>query len=102
MRDCKSKCVFAHVVLGKFIVGSRKGRYVVGRVVDDVKQLGHNKVVLFGDQEPAIKALHDEVKKKREAETICLNSPVESSASNGKVEGAVQEIRRPGSPGQGV
>ena len=48
--------------------------------------------MLFGDQEPAIKALQEEVRVKRDDETVCLNSPVESSASNGNVARAIQDV----------
>ena len=62
VKDDTSKHVFAHVVLCKDVVGSRKSRYVVSRVIADIKPLGCKKVIVVGGQEPSLKALHEEIR----------------------------------------
>ena len=47
---------------------------------------------MSGDHEPSIKALQEEVRRTGEEEALVQNSPVDSSANNGSVEKAVQEV----------
>ena len=51
VRDSKSKAVFAHVVHAK---GADAEGYAVDCLVEDVKWLGYNKIILKSDNEPAI------------------------------------------------
>ena len=52
----------------------------------------HSKINVKNDQEPAIVAVTDELKRRRVAQTISVESPVGSSASNGSIEGAISQI----------
>ena len=56
-------------------------------------KLGHNKVVLRSDQEPAIFDLIAGVFEARQDPTIPHNSPVGESQSNGFVERAVRTVK---------
>ena len=62
----------------------------VGHVVENLAKLGHQKVVLRSDQEPAILDLINGVIETRQDPTIPQNSPVGESQSNGLVERAVR------------
>ena len=42
VNDDKSKNTFAHLVLGKVVVGGKKGRYHATSVVEDTTTLGYN------------------------------------------------------------
>ena len=79
--------MFAHVVPMKG--GSH--REVVAMLVKDLERCGfHGKVVLKGDQEPAIEDLMREVARSRgDLETILEFSPVRDSSGNGLAEKGV-------------
>jgi hypothetical protein len=57
--------------------------------VENLAKLGHRKVVLRSDQEPAMLDLIAGVIEARQDPTIPQNSPVGESQSNGLVERAV-------------
>ena len=73
------------------------GKFVIERVWAFMKELGieGQDLIVKSDQEPAIKHLVDEVAR-RKAEVggrlIKENSPVDSHASNGVVERAIQSV----------
>ena len=65
----------------------------VTRVVENLVKLGHKKVILRFDQEPAILELIAGVIAAREDSTTPKNSPVGESQSNGLVERAVRSSK---------
>ena len=89
MKDRDSKMIFADAV-------EMKGRGLDGtvqRVVENLARLGHKKVILRSDQEPAIIDLIAGVIAVRDDPTIPRNSPVGESQSNGLVERAVRSVK---------
>ena len=86
----KLNLLFAHVVPNKG--GSH--REVIAQLVKDLQKCGfHGKVVLKGDQEPAIEDLLREVARHRgDAETVLEFSPVRDSSGNGGAEKGVQTL----------
>ena len=68
-------------------------RWVIEKCVSWIEEQGLKRIILKTDQEPAILAWAAEVKQERESETIPESSPVGDSASNGKIEAAVKEVR---------
>ena len=59
-------------------------------IIKDITKIGYKKIVIKGDNEPAIHSLQEEVRVRREDETVIENSPVGQSQSNGVAERAVQ------------
>ena len=87
-RDTRSKMLFAHVV-------PRKGmthEHGATAMVSDLGRLGYHEIILKCDGEPALKAVQEEVKSRREQPTILENSPVGDSRANGAAERAVQAL----------
>ena len=88
-----TKCVFAHVVPQK---GVDPERYAVDRLVKDATWLGHSKLVLRSDNEPAIQKLLSETLKTLKVDG--LNQVVESHppaydpSSNGAIEVACKGV----------
>lgn len=62
--------------------------YAVDRLDKTLENLGHNRIVLKSDQEPAIVALKTAVKGRKTVEIIQEESPAYESASNGAIESA--------------
>ena len=91
MKDSDSKAIGAHVV-------SQKGNieWVAEKLCEDIEEFGHcGKIIVKSDQENALLDLIKEVKKMRESknrETLCENSKVYDSQSNGEAERAVQSV----------
>ena len=85
MKDRDTKTVFADVVevKGRGLEGT------VANVVRNIARLGHKKVILCTDQEPAILDLVNGIIEPRQESTIPQNSPVGESQSNGLVERGV-------------
>ena len=74
-RDEESRALLARAV-------PRKGlAHVHGaeQLIRDIEELGYKKVILKADNEPAMHALQEEVKKRRQDETLLENSPVGES-----------------------
>ena len=91
IRDHASKFVYSHVVPSK----GTSHAYPAAQTFVDIEQLGHSKIVLKNDQEPAIVDLHNAVAAKCKEKGIDVdpeNSPVEESQSNGVIERAVQDV----------
>jgi hypothetical protein len=85
-KDQESRALLVHAV-------PRKGlAHVHGaeQLIRDMGELGYKKVILKADNEPAMHALQEEVKKQRQDKTLLENSPVGESQSNGVAERAVQ------------
>ena len=57
-----------------------------------VESLGHSKVILKSDQEPALLSLKDAVKSEVRVDIVLEESPEYESKSNGEVERAIQMV----------
>jgi hypothetical protein len=88
MRAHKTRVTFANVVLAK----GRDQEASVDLVASNLKKLGHKKIILKADQEPAIVDLVNGVIDKRAEETLPEFSPVGDHRANGVAERAVQEV----------
>jgi hypothetical protein len=80
--------IFAHAVPRKGLADD----HGVDELVKDLEKLGLKKMILKSDGEAALKHIQEEVRRRREEETILENSPVGDSRSNGHAERAVQSI----------
>ena len=92
MKDASTKTFAAHVCQQKGNV-----EWVAERICEDLDNIGHPRVSLKSDQEPALVDLIKEVKAKRDKlmkETILENSKAYDSQSNGTAERAVQSVER--------
>ena len=82
----ETKCVFAHVVPQK---GVDPERYAVDRLVKDIQWLGHTKVILRSDNEPAIQKLLSETLKTLRVEGMTMvaenHPPPYDPSSNGAI-----------------
>jgi len=96
-KDSKSKTIFAHAVVAK---GSDEDGYAVSRLVEDIAWLGHTRIILKSDNEPAIlKVLKDSLRTARveveELEQIQEEQAVKyDSRSNGDAENAVKQVTK--------
>ena len=96
-KDSKSKTIFAHAVDAK---GSDDEGYGITRIVEDIAWLGHTKLILKSDNEPAIlKLLKDALKTARveiqELEQIQDEQAVKyDSKTNGDAENAVKQVTK--------
>ena len=81
LEDTAAKIATAHMV-------PRKGvdEHAVRRVVQDIKNLGYRKITFASDQEPAILAMKEEVRRAFYQDVIMEGSPVGESQSNGRAE----------------
>ena len=95
VRCLQSKCIFAHVVPQK---GNDEDHYCAGLAADDICWLGHTRVVLKCDNEPAIKALRARtariLKVQEHVTNVQEENPVAyDSQANGGVEVGVKIVR---------
>ena len=67
--------MFAHVVPRKGLVAN----HGVKQLLKDIERLGHKKLCLKSDGEPALVAIQEEVQKIRSDETLLENSPAGDS-----------------------
>ena len=82
-------------VLAYAIPNKGECEYAIKRAAQDVsKILGYRKCIFKSDQEPALKVLLDRVSMLCGDQIIRENSPVGESASNGKIENAIQQVQR--------
>ena len=84
-----TKCVCRHPV-------SQKGgalHWISDRVVQDICNMGHTRIILKCDQEPAIMELHGQIMKKRSHQSVPEHLPVGEHHSNGTVERAVRSVK---------
>ena len=65
------------------------------RMAKDIENCGNQNVVvqIQSDQEPAIVNVQEEIRTLRKGRTICTNSPVGESESNGRAENAVKRVQ---------
>ena len=91
MVDEKTGMRFASVV-------PQKGRdgYAIERLRRDLGLLGHKRLVLESDGEPAIKAFKEALKLVSGLAIAMEESPAGERQSNGRVEAAVRQGSRPG------
>ena len=80
--------IFARVV-------PRKGvhPYAVKCLASDIARLGHQRLVLKSDDEPAIVALKEAARSERPERVVMEESPVHDSAWNGAVENTIQQVQ---------
>ena len=93
IRDGWTKCMFAHVIPQK---GIDQERFSLTRVVEDIMWLGHTRVILKSDNEPALLALVKESLRVLRVELDGVSQETSEeyeSKSNGAVEGAIRIFR---------
>ena len=61
--------------------------------MQDIKRLGHRRMLFKSDQEPSILALKEAVTEVMGIEVIPEESPVGESQSNGNIERAVRTVK---------
>ena len=88
MKDIRRGLINAHVVPRKGLSDD----HGVDELMLDIEKLGLKQIILKSDGEPALTHIQEEVRRRRECETILENSPVGDSRSNGHAERAVQSI----------
>ena len=76
-------------------VAPKKGAYPEGirRLGEELDKLGHRRMTVKSDQEPAILSLKEAAIRERRQDITTEESPVGEHASNGVVERAVQAIQ---------
>ena len=82
MRDHRSRVTFAHGTQGKSTSKEVYSEYLLKAAVADLVALGHKRLILKTDQEPAMVALQECVKAASNSELILRDSPVGKSPSN--------------------
>ena len=96
VRCSSSKLVFGHVVPCK---GADENGYVSSIIVEDVKWMGHTKLILKADGEPAVQALVEQVLRGARVECKHIDQLAKEdpaaydSQSNGGTEIGVRQIR---------
>ena len=96
VRDSLSKAIFAHVVPHK---GVDEQNTVADMILSDVEWLGHSRIILKSDGEPAVKALVKRVIELAKVEVQSIDqiasetSAAHDSQSNGGTEVGVQLVR---------
>ena len=88
LEDDTSKVITAHIVPKEGV-----DEHTVARIAQDIKNLGYKKIILKSDQEPAILALKEEIRRTLDIDVIMEESPVGESQSNGRVERAVRTVK---------
>ena len=88
IKDRRTKVIRARVV-------PQKGNHAYGiKVLSGViESLGHLKIILKSDQEPAILSLKDAVKMEVRADVVMEESPEYESKSNGEIGRAIQMVQ---------
>ena len=87
-KDVGTKMLFARVVPKKGVTVN----HGVTQLMKDIDRLGHKKLCLKSDGEPAPVAIQEEERKQRIDETLLENSLVGDSRSNGIAERVVQSV----------
>ena len=96
VRCLHSKMIFGHVIPYK---GAGEDQFVVGLVVADIAWLGHTKMILKSDNEPALQTLVEQALERARVQCRGLTSisqehpPAYDSQSNGGVEVGIRLIR---------
>ena len=87
LKDAPSKVIFDMVATAKGV-----NEYMVKRVVQCLDLLGHKRIILKSDQEPALVALLDEVKPRWGGDIIPERSIVQDSQGNGMIESGIRTV----------
>ena len=88
IKDSRKKMIVSKVVPRKGVVD-----YAVGTLKKAIEQLGYKKIVLKSDNEPAILALKEAVRKETDVEIVTEESPVGDHQANGLAENAVKNVQ---------
>ena len=88
LKDSRSKVALARVL-------PRKGKdpYAIQRLQTDIANLGYKKLILKSDDEKAIIAFKEAVKRERDQDIILEKSPDYDHQANGEVGKQIQEIQ---------
>ena len=92
VKDSMTKSIFAHVVPAK---GPGEDRFAVECLRSDILWLGHQRVLLRCDREPAIRALLREVLREVKVsvdQAAEKAPPPYDSQANGDVENAIKQV----------
>ena len=87
-KDRRTRMIFDHMVPKKGFTHE----FGADAVIEDFEKLGFQEMILRCDGEPALKAVQEEVKARRNYQTIMENSPVGDSRAYGAAECAVQAV----------
>ena len=88
MRDSKTRMVMAKIVPSKGV-----NNYAVEVTKKFMEQLGYGRVVLRSDNEPAILALKEAVRRETNVEIVMEEAPVGDHQANGAVENAIKNVQ---------
>ena len=88
VHDSTSKRIFSAALLQK-----GDNDYAVKKVVNWIHSLGYKRIILKGDQEPALVTLRERIKTLFKGEIVPESSPVGESSSNGAIENSVQQVQ---------
>ena len=66
--------------------------WVVDKLVEDIASLGHTKVIVKTDGEPALVNVYESIKEKRNHPTLPKHPPAYDPQSNGAIEKAVDDV----------
>ena len=93
MVDHESGKMWSYAIPSKSI--SKSGGWLERRTARDIDNIGHKniKVMIKSDQERSIVVLQHAIQRIREGKTVCINSPVGESESNGRVENGVRAVQ---------
>ena len=86
-KDRRTRMIFAHMVPKKGITHE----FGADAMIEDLVKLGYEEMIFRCDGEPALKVVQ-EVKVRRNYQTIMENSPVGDSRANGAAERAAQAV----------
>ena len=86
-RDRETLQTFAHLCRCK----GASDEWVVDKLVEDIASLGHTKVIVKTDGEPAL-VVYESIKEKRKHPTLPKHPPAYDPQSNGAIEKAVDDV----------
>ena len=87
-KDEKTKSVFCHRIIAKGLTDE----WAIKKIIQDIRDLGRNQIILKTDGEPAIMAVQARIVALRESQTVPRNPPAYNPQSNGPCEKAVQDV----------
>lgn len=88
VKDSRTKYVVAKVVAQKGVC-----EYAIVSLKKAIEQLGYKKVILRSDNEPAILALKEAVRRETDVEIVSEEVPVGDHQANGSIENAVKQVQ---------
>ena len=87
-RDRGTLQTFAHLCRCK----GPGDEWVVDRLVEDIESLGHTKVIVKTDGEPALVKVYESIKEKSSHPTLPKHPPAYDPQSNGAIEKVVDDV----------